>query len=81
LAWPSYPVEALCRSAYGWYLRRRSAGWRSPGQVRLERDALKLHTQSHRQSILDRFERAVEEALARADEVEPVRGMRRTASR
>ena len=81
LAWPSYPVEALCRSAYGWYLRRRSAGWRSPGQVRLERDALKLHTQSHRQSILDRFERAVEEGLARADELEPVRIMRRTATR
>jgi hypothetical protein len=81
LAWPSYPVEALCRSAYGWYLRRRAPGWRSPGQVRLQRDALKLHTQSHRQSILDRFERAVAEALARADEVEPVHAMGRTASR
>jgi hypothetical protein len=75
LAWPSYPVEALCRSAYGWYLRRRAPGWRSPGQVRLQRDALKLHTQSHRQSILDRFERAVAEALARADEVEPVHAL------
>jgi hypothetical protein len=80
LGLPSYPVEALCRSAYGWYLRRRSAGWRSPGQVRLQRDALKLHTQSHRQSILDRFERAVADALERADELEPLHSMGNTAS-
>jgi len=32
-----------------------AASWRSPEQVRLEDDCLKLHTQSHRQSILDRF--------------------------
>lgn len=81
LAWPSYPVEALCRFAYARYLRGRSAGWRSPGQVRLDPDALKLHTQSHRQSILSRFERALDAALARAEELEHVRPMRRTAAR
>jgi hypothetical protein len=81
LGWASYPVEALCRSAYGWYLRRRSAGWRSPEQVRLQRDALKLHTQSHRQSILDRFDQTVAEALKRADEIEAPDWLGHTASR
>jgi hypothetical protein len=61
---PSAGVEALCRSAYGWHLRRRAPSWRSPGQVRLERDCLKLHTRSHRHSILERFDSAVLNALA-----------------
>jgi hypothetical protein len=63
---PSLAVEAFCRYAYGWHLRRRASSWRSPGQVRLERDCLKLHTQSHRESTLDRFESAMRETLARA---------------
>jgi hypothetical protein len=52
-------AEAICRSAYRSYLRRRAATWRSPEQVRLQVDCLKLHTQSHRQSVLDRFDRGV----------------------
>jgi hypothetical protein len=53
------PAERLCRSAYRRYLLRRASTWRSPEQVRLEDDRLKLHTQSHRRSVLDRFNDAV----------------------
>ena len=35
-------AEAICRWAYGSYLRRRAASWRSPEQVRLQTDCLKL---------------------------------------
>jgi len=38
----------------------------------LRADYLKLHTQSHRRSVLDRFERAMHDALHRAaDAVAP----------
>ncbi len=60
-------VEAVCRWAYRGYLLRRSAAWRSPEQVRLLPDYLKLHTKSHRQSILDRFEREVQHMALRRD--------------
>ena len=59
MAAPSMLVEQLCRRAYRAYLTRRSSTWDSPEQVRLEPDCLKLHTQSHRQSVLARFESAV----------------------
>ena len=52
-------AELMCRAAYRGYLRRRAATWRSPEQVRLQVDCLKLHTQSHRQSVLERFDRSV----------------------
>ena len=61
---PSVPFEALCRWAYGRYLQARQQTWRSPEQVRLNPDCLKLHTQSHRRTILDRFERAMQDALS-----------------
>jgi hypothetical protein len=61
---PSIAGEAMCRLAYGWHLRRRAPSWQSPEQVRLETDCLKLHTRSHRRSILERFDAAVREALA-----------------
>jgi hypothetical protein len=51
----SAPIEALCRGLYRAYLVRRAPLWRSPDQVRLEPDCLKLHTQSHRRSIAERF--------------------------
>jgi hypothetical protein len=35
--------------------------------VDLQVDYLKLHTQSHRRSVLERFEAAVEAAIRRAD--------------
>ena len=63
---PSPLIEAACRRLYAWHLRRRAGSWRSPDQVRLQSDYLKLHTQSHRHSVLDRFEAAVEQALQRA---------------
>jgi len=70
LAMPSPAMEALCRRAYGWHLRRRAKSWRSPDQVRLQPDYLKLHTQSHRHSVIDRFNRAIEDAVARADQAD-----------
>jgi hypothetical protein len=35
--------------------------------VRLQSDYLKLHTRSHRHSVMDRFDAAVAEAAQRAD--------------
>lgn len=56
---PSTLMEMLCRRAYRQYLSRRASSWHSPEQVRLEDDCLKLHTKSHRQSVLSRFDDAV----------------------
>ena len=56
--------ERVCRVAYGWHLRRRSHTWRSRDQVRLEAECLKLHTHSHRQEVMEQFERALEQAAA-----------------
>lgn len=63
LAWPSAAAEWACRTAYRSYLLRRARSWQSPEQVRLEADCLKLHTQSHRRSVLERFDRAVRDVL------------------
>jgi hypothetical protein len=51
-------AEIVCRHAYAWHLRRKASSWLSPDQVSLEPDYLKLHTQSHRRSVLDRFEQS-----------------------
>jgi hypothetical protein len=67
LGLPAPLIEAVCRRLYAWHLRRRSGSWRSPDQVRLQYDYLKLHTQSHRHSVVDRFNAAIEEAIERAD--------------
>jgi hypothetical protein len=56
---PSAAVEWFCRRAYSAYLLRKAGTWQSPEQVRLEPECLKLHTQSHRQSVLTRFEEAI----------------------
>ena len=63
LAFPSHAVEAGCRQAYRTYLKRQASSWRSPEQVRLEDDVLKLHTRSHRQSVMERFEEVVRKTL------------------
>jgi hypothetical protein len=67
LGLPAPLLEAACRHAYGWHLRRRAATWRSPDQVRLQSDYLKLHTRSHRHSVIERFEAAVDLALRQAE--------------
>jgi hypothetical protein len=59
LAVPAAAAEHLSRFAYRAYLLRRRAGWQSPDQVRLDVDCLKLHTQSHRRAIMERFEEGV----------------------
>jgi hypothetical protein len=64
---PAPFIELSCRRLYAWHLRRRSGSWRSPDQVRLQSDYLKLHTQSHRRSVLDRFDAAVEQAVHDAE--------------
>jgi hypothetical protein len=63
LAWPSALAEPICRRAYQSYLRRRAATWQSPDGVRLEPDAVKLHTASHRRTVLERFDAAAGLAL------------------
>ena len=65
---PAQFVEWTARRLYGWYLQRRSAMWQSRDQVRLEPECLKLHTSSHRASILERFERAMLDAQQGVDE-------------
>jgi hypothetical protein len=67
LAPASGAIEALCHRAYAWHLRRRSRSWQSPDQVRLRDDYLKLHTKSHRHSVLARFDDRVDEALGRGE--------------
>jgi hypothetical protein len=67
LALPSPALEAACRRAYGWHLARRSGSWQSPEQVRLQPDYLKLHTRSHRQSVLERFDERVDDAMGRGE--------------
>ena len=59
-------VEAVCRRAYAWHLRRRSGSWRSPDQVLLQSDYLKLHTQSHRRTVLERFDATVDTLMRMA---------------
>lgn len=65
LVLPWRGLEWACRAAYRAYLQRKSPTWDSPDQVRLDDDCLKLHTHSHRQSVMERFERVVNEALQR----------------
>jgi hypothetical protein len=64
---PGPIIEAVCRRLYAWHLRRRAGSWRSPDQVQLRSDYLKLHTQSHRQSVLARFDAAVARACRDAE--------------
>jgi hypothetical protein len=67
LGLPAPLIEAVCRRLYAWHLRRRAASWRSPEQVQLRSDYLKLHTRSHRRAVMDRFDAAVSEAIAAAE--------------
>jgi hypothetical protein len=61
---PALPaIDAFCRRVYAAHLHRRAQSWQSPDQVTLRPDYLKLHTQSHRESVLRRFESLVDEAL------------------
>ncbi len=78
LALPWKVCEAGCRLAYRWYLRRRAARWQSPQNVRLETDRLKLHTRSHREPVLARFDAAV--SRVRASAVESACAVAATAS-
>jgi hypothetical protein len=66
LTLPAPLVERVCRQAYAWHLRRKAGSWRSPEQVRLQSDYLKLHTQSHRHRVLDRFQATVDTLMRMA---------------
>jgi hypothetical protein len=61
---PAQLAERMARVSYGWHLRRRAARWQSRDQVRLEKGCLKLHTSSHRRSVLARFDEAMVDALS-----------------
>jgi len=65
---PAQLAERTAQWLYGWHLRRRSATWQSREQVRLEPECLKLHTSSHRASIMARFDHAMLDALQGVDE-------------
>ena len=65
---PAQLAEWTARRLYGWYLRRRSTTWQSRDQVRLEPECMKLHTSSHRASILARFDHAMLDALQGVEE-------------
>jgi hypothetical protein len=66
--WTIAPLlEPLCRVLYRSHLRRRAHTWTSHDQVRLEPECLKLHTSSHRREVMERFERALEEAVEQAE--------------
>ena len=71
LTLPSPILERACRRLYGWYLQRRAGSWQSPEQVRLQSDYLKLHTRSHRHSVLERFDAAMDIAWRRAHRPSP----------
>ena len=64
---PSPLIEAICRRLYAGHLRRRAASWRSPDQVSMRSDYLKLHTQSHRERVMQRFNTAFALAIERAE--------------
>ncbi|MDA2930221.1 hypothetical protein MYX84_09785, partial [Acidobacteria bacterium AH-259-O06] len=61
--------EFMCRTTYSWYLKRKSHSWRSPEEVLMEKDYLKLHTESHRKSVMQRFEQAFLQAMERMEGV------------
>lgn len=52
---PAGAIEAAIRLPYRWYLRRKVRRWASPEHVRLTKTQLKLHGNSHRQAIAERF--------------------------
>ena len=64
-------LETVCRRLYGRYLQKRAKSWKSPEQVRLQSDYLKLHTRSHRHRTLERFDAAMNAAWQRANRAGP----------
>jgi hypothetical protein len=67
LTWAVPLLESVCRHSYARHLRRRSGTWQSPDQVQLKPDYLKLHSRSHRHSVLERFEERVDEAIGHSE--------------
>lgn len=68
---PAQLAERLSRALYRWHLRRKASAWESRDQVRLEPECLKLHTSSHRHCVMERFDRAMVDALRRIEEDAP----------
>lgn len=60
-------LEPAARALYGWHLRRRSASWTTRDGVRVDDECLKLHTSSHRDAVLRRYDAALATARAAAD--------------
>lgn len=55
--------ELVCRSICSWYLNRKSKYWKSPEEVVMEKEFIKLHTESHRKVVMQKFERVVAETM------------------
>lgn len=66
---PAQLAERLARWLYRRHLESKAATWQSRDEVRLEAECLKLHTSSHRLRTLDKFDRAMSDALEQQHEV------------
>jgi hypothetical protein len=64
---PGALLEKLSRFLLSANLRRKVPRGPDTGAVRLERGRLKLHTNDHRPPTIDRFERALDRAVATAE--------------
>lgn len=66
-------LERVARGLYRWHLHRRSSRWITRDGVRLDTDCLKLHTSSHRDTVLQRYAEALVSARADADAADVIR--------
>lgn len=57
---PAQVAEYVARTLYRRYLRRQAHRWQSPEQVRLEPECLKLHTRSHRGTVMAAYSRELD---------------------
>jgi hypothetical protein len=65
-------LEWACRLLYRTHLNRQAHTWRSRDQVRLDAECLKLHTHSHRRTVMEQFERALDLLADRGHASAPV---------
>jgi hypothetical protein len=73
LRWPAPLLESASRSVYIRHLKRRAHSWNSPAEVRLQPGYVKLHTHSHRRSVMERFDDVCRAALQAPVAPEPER--------
>ncbi len=69
-AGPAQFYEMLCRWTYRRYLLWKSPNWRTPEQVTLDRDVIKLHTQSHSRVVMQRYHLEMERVMGQLSATE-----------